>query len=136
METMKKAVIVEDFKLIADIWRTVLMEEGFEEIVIVRHADEVVDKVVSFSPDIILMDINLPGSKNGLELAEELLKLDKTYKIMILTIHTEPSYIQKAMSIGAMGYVTKNSSIVELKTAINSILDGKTYLCNEISNQN
>lgn len=133
---MKKAIIVEDFKLIADIWKTVLVEEGFEEIEIIRHADEVEEKVLSIRPDIVLMDINLPGSKNGLELTEALIKIDSTFKIMILTIHTEPSYIQKALKIGAMGYVTKNSSIVELKKAINSILDGKKYLCNEVNIHN
>lgn len=133
---MKKAIIVEDFKLIADIWKTVLVEEGFDEIEIVRHADEVEEKVLQIRPDIVLMDINLPGSKNGLELTEALIKVDSSFKIMILTIHTEPSYIQKALKIGAMGYVTKNSSIAELKKAINYILDGKTYLCNEINMHN
>lgn len=133
---MKKAVIVEDFKLIADIWKTVLAEEGFDEIEIIHHADEVEEKVLLFRPDIVLMDINLPGSKNGLELTEALIKADSTFKIMILTIHTEPSYIQKALKNGAKGYVTKNSSIVELKKAINSILDGKTYLCNEVNVHN
>lgn len=133
---MKKAIIVEDFKLIADIWKTVLVEEGFNEIEIIRHSDEVEEKVLSIRPDIVLMDINLPGSKNGLELTEALIKVDSTFKIMILTIHTEPSYIQKALKIGAMGYVTKNSSITELKKAINSILDGKKYLCNEVNIHN
>lgn len=133
---MKKAIIVEDFKLIADIWQTVLQDEGFDEIEIIRHADEVVDKVMHIKPDIILMDINLPGSKNGLELTEELLKKDNSIKVMILTIHTEPSYIQKALKIGALGYVTKNSSIIELKKAINTILNGNVYLCTEINNHN
>lgn len=133
---MKKAIIVEDFKLIADIWHTVLVEEGFDKIEIIRHADEVVDKVILSKPDIILMDINLPGSKNGLELTEELLKKNNALKVMILTIHTEPSYIQKALKIGALGYVTKNSSIVELKKAINTILKGNVYLCTEINNHN
>lgn len=133
---MKKAVIVEDFKLIADIWKTVLLEMGFEEIEIIRHADEVEEKVLQINPDIILMDINLPGSKNGLELSEALLLKNKAFKIIILTIHTEPSYIQKALRLGALGYVTKNSSIAELKMAINSVLNNKVYLCNEINNHN
>lgn len=130
---MKKAIIVEDFKLIADIWKTVLMDENFDDIEIISHSDEVIERVALIKPDIILMDINLPGKKNGLELTEELIKQDDSLKIMILTIHTEPSYIQKALKIGALAYVTKNSSILELKKAINLVLEGKTYLCNEIS---
>jgi len=133
---MKKAVVVEDFKLIADIWKTVLAEMGFEKIEIVGHSDLVLAKVEEVDPDIILMDINLPGSKNGLELTELLIDKKSDRKIIILTIHTEPTYIQKAINAGAMGYVTKNSSIGELKTAIQSVIDGKVYLCDEIKNHN
>lgn len=133
---MKKAVVVEDFKLIADIWKTVLTEMGFETIEIVGHSDSVVVKVEEVNPDIILMDINLPGSKNGLELTEILLNKNRDQKVIILTIHTEPTYIQKAINAGAMGYVTKNSSISELKTAIDTVLSGKVYLCEEIKNHN
>lgn len=133
---MKKAVVVEDFKLIADIWKTVLAEMGFEKIEIVGHSDMVMAKVDEVDPEIILMDINLPGSKNGLELTELLINKKRDQKIIILTIHTEPTYIQKAINAGAMGYVTKNSSIGELKTAIQSVLDGKVYLCEEIKNHN
>ncbi len=65
---MKKAVIVEDFELIADIWKIILEEIGFTEIEIIRHADKVESKVLEILPDIILMDINFPGSKNGSEI--------------------------------------------------------------------
>lgn len=133
---MKKAVVVEDFKLIADIWKTVLTEMGFENIEIVGNSDAVIGKVEEIQPDIILMDINLPGSKNGLELTEILLNKNRDQKVIILTIHTEPTYIQKAINVGAMGYVTKNSSITELKTAIETVLNGKVYLCEEIKNHN
>jgi DNA-binding NarL/FixJ family response regulator len=129
---MKKAIIIEDFKLIADIWQATLVEEGFDFIEVIRNADEVEEKVLNISPDIILMDINLPGKKNGLELTDHLLQKDPSLKILILTIHTEPTYIHRALHSGAKGYVTKNSSLSELKIAINEILNGKVYLCEEI----
>ena len=83
---VKKAIIVEDFELIADIWKTILEDIGFTEIEIIRHADEVELKVLEILPDIILMDINLPGSKNGIELTESLINENDTLKVMILTI--------------------------------------------------
>lgn len=129
---MKKAIIVEDFELIASIWKSILTEEGFEQVEIIRHADDVEEKALALNPDIIFMDINLPGKKNGLELTESLMGQNETLKILVLTIHTEPSYIQRALNAGAKGYVTKNSSIAEIKTAVKDILSGKTYLCNEI----
>jgi len=129
---MKKAVIVEDFKLIADIWYATLKEEGFETVEVVRNSDEVEAIIEKIDPSIVLMDINLPGRYNGLELTDMLLKKKPTLSILILTIHTEPTYIHRAIESGAKGYVTKNSSLSELKIAINEILKGNTYLCEEI----
>lgn len=129
---MKNAVIVEDFKLIADIWHATLLEEGFETIKVVRNSNDVEGVIESVNPLIVLMDINLPGKHNGLELTELLLTKFPTLHILILTIHTEPTYIQRALQAGAKGYVTKNSSLSELKTAIKEILDGQVYICEEI----
>ena len=129
---MKKAIIVEDFELIADIWKTILEDVGFTEIEIIRHADEVESKVLKMLPDIILMDINLPGSKNGIELTESLIKQNDSLKVMILTIHTDPSFVQNALKVGAKGFMTKNSSITEIKKGISEIVSGNTYLCEEV----
>jgi DNA-binding NarL/FixJ family response regulator len=129
---VKKAIIVEDFELIADIWKNILEEIGFNEIEIIRHADEVESKVLEIIPDIILMDINLPGAKNGIELTESLIKQNDSLKVMILTIHTDPSYVQNAIKVGAKGFMTKNSSISEIKKGISEILSGKIYLCEEV----
>jgi DNA-binding NarL/FixJ family response regulator len=129
---MKKALIVEDFKLIADIWHATLIEEGFEFVEVVRNSDEVETAIEKVNPSIILMDINLPGKLNGLELTDKLLKSNPSLKILILTIHTEPTYIYRAIESGAKGYVTKNSSLTELKRAINEILNGNKYLCEEV----
>ncbi len=132
IEKVKKAIIVEDFELIADIWKTILEDIGFTEIEIIRHADEVESKVLEIIPDIILMDINLPGAKNGIELTESLIKQNDSLKVMILTIHTDPSYVQNAIKVGAKGFMTKNSSISEIKKGISEILSGKIYLCEEV----
>lgn len=130
----KKAIIVEDFKLIADIWKRTLEKEGFEVIKVFEHAENIEDEIIGDQPDIILMDINLRGAKTGLDLTLSLLNREPSLKILMLTIHNESSYVQKAINAGARGYVTKNASIVELKNAINAIADGGNYFCNDVSN--
>ena len=129
---MKKAVIVEDFKLIADIWHSTLIEEGFDIVEVVRNSDDVETIIGKINHSIVLMDINLLWKYNGLELTDLLLKKNPSLSILILTIHTEPTYIHRSLESGAKGYVTKNSSLSELKIAINEILKGNTYLCEEI----
>src|SRR5690606_20778533 len=127
------AIIIEDFKLIADIWKRTLEKEGFEVIKVFEHAENIEEEILEDHPDIILMDINLRGAKTGLDLTLSLLAKDASLKILMLTIHNESSYVQKAINAGARGYVTKNASIVELKTAINAIADGGNYFCNDVS---
>lgn len=127
-----KAVVVEDFKLIATIWETLLKDLGFEEVHVFHHADGVKEGILDIKPDIVFMDVNLPGSKSGLDITEEVIKVNPDIKIMMLTIHTDPSYIQRAFAIGAKGFVTKNSPISEIKDAVQAIIEGKTYMCKEI----
>jgi two-component system NarL family response regulator len=127
-----KAVVVEDFKLIATIWETLLKDLGFEEVHVFHHADGVKEGILDIKPDIVFMDVNLPGSRSGLDITEEVIKVNPDIKIMMLTIHTDPSYIQRAFAIGAKGFVTKNSPISEIKDAVQAIIEGKTYMCKEI----
>ena len=131
MNTMK-AVVVEDFKLIATIWEKLLKDLGFDEVHVFHQAEGVKDGILEIKPNIVFMDVNLPGAKSGLDITEEVIKVNPSINIMMLTIHTDPSYIQRAFAIGAKGFVTKNSPISEIKEAVQTIIEGKTYLCKEI----
>jgi len=128
-----KALVVEDFKLISMMWVKVLTGLGYTPILTAEHADEVMPTVDQLQPDLIFMDINIPGNLNGLDLTEMIvLKYPKT-KIIVLSIHTEPSYIERAFNAGAKGYITKNSPISEIKEAIEIINNGHNYICKEIN---
>jgi len=130
-----KAVVVEDFKLIADVWVSLLKDSGFESIDVFKHSNEVIMGVERIQPDLIFMDINLPGDKSGLDLTEEILARFPLIKIVVLTIHTEPTYVQRALQAGAYGYITKNSSVSEIRQGIQEVLAGNIYICKEIENQ-
>jgi DNA-binding NarL/FixJ family response regulator len=133
---MSKALIVEDFKLISDMWESLLLEVGFSDIFVTYCFDEVENYIKTTSPEIILMDLNLPTSKNGIEMTSWLIDQDKRMKIIILTIHNDPTIIKRAFDAGARGFVTKNSGLKEIKVAIQKILDGEKYLCQEASQYN
>jgi DNA-binding NarL/FixJ family response regulator len=133
---MSKALIVEDFKLISDMWESLLLEVGFTDIFVTYCFDEVENYIKTTSPEIILMDLNLPTSKNGIDMTSWLIDQDKRMKIIILTIHNDPTIIKRAFDAGARGFVTKNSGLKEIKVAIQKILDGEKYLCQEASQYN
>jgi two-component system, NarL family, invasion response regulator UvrY len=83
-------------------------------------------------PDLVLLDLNLPGI-GGLELLRRMLLEDKTLRILVLSMHAEPLYAARALELGARGYVSKNASAEELLTAIRRVADGGRYIENEIA---
>jgi two-component system invasion response regulator UvrY len=90
-----------------------------------------IEMAKALNPDIILMDINLPGI-SGIDATEVLRKQSPNSKILGVSLHVQPTYAKKIMQKGALGYVTKNSSRQEMFEAIESVQKGKKYICKEI----
>lgn len=78
-------------------------------------------------PDVIVLDINL-GDTNGLELVPQIKSLSPKTNILVLTMYGEEEYLQKALELGAKGYVLKKASDNELLTAIRTVGRGESYL--------
>jgi two-component system, NarL family, invasion response regulator UvrY len=83
-------------------------------------------------PDLVLLDLNLPGI-GGLELLRRMLLEDTAARILVLSMHAEPLYVARAMEIGACGYLSKNTSAEELLAAIRRVVEGGRYIENEIA---
>ena len=78
-------------------------------------------------PDILLLDINMPNL-NGIQTLERIKKDKINVKVLMLTIHNEVEYVERAKYLGADGYVLKDSESSVLKKAINTVLRGNTYI--------
>lgn len=83
--------------------------------------------------DLVLMDIDMPGM-NGLEATIQIKKTHPQTKVMILTMHDEPSLVRKIKDIGANGYMLKNADQEELLKAMDEVLQGKLHFPPEILN--
>jgi DNA-binding NarL/FixJ family response regulator len=83
-------------------------------------------------PDVILMDINLPD-KSGIELCKEVKEKYPSVFIIGLSTFNQQSFIEKMMGNGASGYVLKNATQEELMEAIETVIRGKTYMSDEVS---
>ena len=130
---MRKALIVEDFEIISDMWKSLLLEDGFTAVYVTHNAEAIENYINNNTPEIILMDMNLPLGKNGIEMTKWLIEKKNELNIIILTIHNEPYIIKRAFEAGAKGFVTKSSGLKEIKVAIKRILNGDVYLCQESS---
>jgi DNA-binding NarL/FixJ family response regulator len=83
-------------------------------------------------PQVTILDLNMPGM-SGLELLRQLMDADANARVLVFSMHGEPIYAARALEIGARGYLSKNASPEELRTALTRIAAGLTYVENEIA---
>jgi len=94
-----------------------------------HEALQLVDRM---QPDVLLLDITLPGL-NGLEVAQRVPKVSPSTRVLILSMHTAPEYVTQALRAGVAGYLIKDSAVDELRVALDSVRAGRPYLSPAIS---
>lgn len=127
-------LIVDDHTLVRETWSEILNSDPrFSVIAQAGDGEQAIQLAKQLNPDIIVMDVNLPGM-NGIEATQEIITASPTSKVLGVSMHTQPAYARKMMQNGASGYVTKNSSRQEMFQAIIEIFRGNKYVCGEIKN--
>jgi DNA-binding NarL/FixJ family response regulator len=97
-----------------------------------ENGREAVSKVEELQPDIVLMDIAMP-MLNGIEATRQIKRICPRTKVVILSMHCHNRYISELFSLGASGYLLKNSTGIDIIKAIHAALNGDTYLSPSIS---
>ena len=125
---MTKIIIVDDHQLFREGVKRILdFEDTFE---VVSEGDDGTDVVNLYSinnPDVVLMDINMPG-KNGVEATSDLIAAFPNAKVIMLSIHDDESYVTHALKSGALGYMLKEMDADEIVEAIKVVANGGSYL--------
>ena len=107
-----------------------LLLERVPDMEIIGEADdgeEAVTKVSQLIPDVVLMDITMPGL-NGLEAARQMKQKHPSIKVLILTMHETDQYLSEMLEVGASGYLVKTTTSRELISAIRAVNQGDVYL--------
>jgi DNA-binding NarL/FixJ family response regulator len=128
-----KIFLVDDHQIVRDGIKALLL--GSSEISIVGEAsdgEEMMEKLETDKPDIILMDISLPGI-SGIDLTRQALQKLPEVKVIILSMYTNEDFITNALAAGAKSYLPKNTTQQELLTAISKVYEGKEYYSDTIS---
>ncbi|HEY0666462.1 MAG TPA: response regulator transcription factor [Gallionella sp.] len=129
----KRVVIVEDHTLLRAGLKALLAQDP--EIEIVGEADnghDALHVIASKSPHLVLTDLSMPGM-NGIESIVDIKRRFPAVHVLVLTVHKTDEYIHESLRAGANGYILKDASHDELRIAIRSVLNGKTYLSPDIS---
>lgn len=125
-------LIVDDHKLIRDTWSFILNSDPrFQVIAETDSGQDAIGLAETNHPDIILMDINM-SPMNGFEATKEIRKVSPASKVIGVSMHSQPAYAKKMLQVGAVGYITKNSSKEEMIGAISEVAQGHKYICNEV----
>jgi DNA-binding NarL/FixJ family response regulator len=92
-----------------------------------RNAQETRALVAEHDADVLVLDISMPGT-SGLSLLQDVLRLKKDLRVLILSMHPEERFAIRALKEGAAGYLTKESAPEELAQAIRKITTGRRYI--------
>jgi DNA-binding NarL/FixJ family response regulator len=135
LKQKKQVFIVEDHQLFREGLKSMLTSR--DDIEIVGEAEDGLDavrKIRKTKPDLVLLDLSMP-KMSGISVMKELKReLPKT-RILALTIHETDQYVLEAFEAGTDGYCIKDASRQELMTALDSVLEGKTYISPGIADQ-
>lgn len=121
-------LIVEDHKLFREGLKSMLGSR--DDIVVVGEAEdgiEAVREIKRLEPDLVLLDLSIP-KLSGISVIREIGRLDADIRILALTIHESDQYVLEAFAAGTNGYCIKDASRDELMIALDSVIDGRTYI--------
>jgi DNA-binding NarL/FixJ family response regulator len=133
--TPVRVLLADDHALVRAGIRALL--EGLEGVTVVAEAGnggEVLELARKHLPDVVLLDISMPGI-GGLEASAQLKQELPEVRVVMLSMHANEEYVLQALRAGAVGYMLKDSATAELELALQAVMQGETYLSPPISRQ-
>ncbi|MCH7935055.1 MAG: response regulator transcription factor [Gemmatimonadetes bacterium] len=128
MAESTRILIADDHAMFRAGIRALLESEPLLEVVgEVSTGDDAVDQARILKPNVVLMDLSMPGS-SGLEATRRIAALNLDTKILVLTAHAEEEYLVPVVDAGASGYLTKTSADTDLIEAVKVVARGQVYL--------
>ena len=123
-----RVVIVDDHALVRSGLRLLLdKDEGLDGVAEAGTADEGVRAARLEKPDVILLDVVMPG-RSGISAAEEIIEASKGGRVLVLSMQDDPSYVREAFAVGATGYMLKEAADAELVQAVREVAAGGRYV--------
>ncbi len=121
-----RVLLADDHTLVLDGFRK-LLEDRCEVVGVAEDGRTLLRMAQELQPDIVTLDISMP-QLNGVDAARKLKKILPRTKLIFVTMHADPAYVNEAFKAGASGYLLKRSAGSELLQAIQSVMDGQCYV--------
>lgn len=128
-----KILICDDHKIVRDGLRQILQQ--LDNVAMIREAGDGIEALAQLKNDtfdIVLLDISLPD-RNGLEVLQSIKTKWPSTNVLMLSMHPQEQYAIRALSLGASGYLTKDTASDELHLAVNKVSKGGKYISNALA---
>lgn len=130
-----KVILADDHQMFLDGLASLLAQlQDVEVIATANSGKEVMEKLTGLSPDLVIVDINMPVM-NGLETTRKIKEKHPHIKVLGLTMENDLQLVTGMLEAGASGYILKNTGKSELELALRQVMKGEPYLSQTISNQ-
>lgn len=120
-------MLVDDHTMLRQGLRRSLEHEGLEVVAEASNGAEAVRLALSARPDVVLMDVSMPDV-DGIEATRQLMRADARQRVVMLTMHVDRDVVERSVKAGAVGYITKDSSVKEVVMAVRMAADGDRIL--------
>lgn len=132
---MKRVLIADDHSIVR-LGASIIIKEVLktEDIVHAESYGEVQSKIKEAQYDLLILDLNMPGG-NNIRMVQEILNLQPEIKILVFSSYDEQIYALRYLEAGAMGYLNKSTSMLELRDALERLKEGKRYMSDSVRDQ-
>jgi len=129
---MHTIVLVDDHAIVREGFKRLIeLEPDLDVVAECRNADDAVEAVSQWRPDLVALDLSLPDG-SGLPLIEHLLSVSSGTRIVVLSMHDGDPYVSEALRRGASGYVTKGVAPEELVAGLRAVMNGDIFLSSDL----
>ncbi len=135
MEDVTRIFVVDDHELVRDGITSILAQEpDFRVIGSAGSADEAIGPIIENKPDVVLMDIDMPGI-SCFDAIQIIRSRTEQIRVILVTAHEHDEYLEQALKVKANGYVLKNEGVDALVKAIRDVMKGRLHFSQEIMNR-
>jgi DNA-binding NarL/FixJ family response regulator len=106
----------------------------FETVLMVADERSLTEALTTFQPDLVVVDLSLPGEGEA-NIARRLMERYPELRLIVLSVHDEPTVAGQMLGTGVAGFVLKRSAATELIPAVKEVLAGGTYVCSALRGQ-
>jgi DNA-binding NarL/FixJ family response regulator len=122
-----RVLLADDHRGFVDVVQSLLKTADADVVGSVDNGESLFEAAMKLHPDVIVTDISMP-KLGGIEAVHRLRELDCSLKVVFLTVHSDPDFVEAALETGALGYVLKTSIATDLMFAIRAAIAGRVFV--------